>query len=103
MALTGGNPYLATAAMRLVHGVRGLGVTLPFRADDGDVFGRRLLPWKCPSLNPPPLAWCFLPGCKTLTCWLGDDGACGVVPFVGGVALEARAMPAMAAADKVET
>jgi hypothetical protein len=47
------------------------------------------------------LAWCFLPGCKTLTFWLGDGGACGIIPLVGGVALEARDMLAMAVADKV--
>ena len=43
-----------------------------------------------------------LSGCKTLTFWLGDGSACGVIPLVGGVALEARAMPIIVVADKVE-
>jgi hypothetical protein len=51
MGMKGSNPFLATVALIPVQGVGALVKALPFWADDGNTSGRRLLPWKRPSIN----------------------------------------------------
>ena len=74
--------------------------------NDGDAFGRRILPWKRPSIDSLPLARRALSRCNALTFLSGDDGDDGVVSLLGGVALEARdcqsVMAATVVARKVE-
>jgi hypothetical protein len=97
----GGNLHLATAATRPCRGLGPGQKPYPFgpitATPSGAVYFLESVHRSVLSL-----AWRFLSGCKTLTFWLGDGGTCGVVPLVGGVALEARAMFAMVVANKVE-
>jgi hypothetical protein len=59
--------------------------------DDGDAFGRHILPWKRLSIGPLSFAQRAVHGCNALTFWSGDGGTGGIASLLGGVALEARA------------
>jgi hypothetical protein len=56
--------------------------------DDGNAFGRCILPWKHLSIDSLPFAQRAVPGCNALTFWSSDGG---VAALLGDVALKARA------------
>jgi hypothetical protein len=64
MARSGRKSRLATAATRSMQGVGALGKAL-LQADDGDASGRRVLPWKRPSICSLPLRGTFFLGVKS--------------------------------------
>jgi hypothetical protein len=86
MARLGDKSRLATTATRSMQGVGALAKALPFFGLMTATPSGAVTSLEASIDLLPLLAWYFLPKCKTLTFWLGDGDACGIVPLIRGVA-----------------